>query len=178
MKTIKVKLYELEELSQTAQKEAYYHWLANGYEYFDSEEFKLCLDRFCSDFRLDVNSIDYHVSSDTYSISYGNDVPKSTEYELQGVRLWKYLQNNDYTEALIKACPYTGSWIDEEILNPLRQFMLRPDKRDMLKYIIEECLEQVAYAVHKDMEYQSSEEFFRDMCIGNEWHFTENGMIY
>jgi len=108
--------------------------------------------------------------------------------ELSGVRLWKYLQNSgrlryynkfrkESGDLLAGDCPFTGYYTDEDILDPLREFIARPDSRTF-QDLIDDCLASWASAFVRDWEDCYSDEGLREMAEANEYEFLESGEFY
>lgn len=99
--------------------------------------------------------------------------------ELADIRLYKYLINN-YADILAKDCPFTGVCYDEDFLDPLRQFLKKPTVNQGYTYqdLIDDCAASLLSALHNEGEYIYSDEGIKDMCLANEYEFTEDGSIY
>ena len=96
MKTIEVKLYSFNELSQEAKEKAIQNHRNNGLEYFWNEENLQSLKAFCKVFDIDLKKY----SIDSYGHSYVDTSLNASEdvLNLSGVRLLKYLWNNFRTD--------------------------------------------------------------------------------
>lgn len=104
-----------------------------------------------------------------------------------GVRLFKYLTNNfsiyrckfsgEMLPTLAGRCPFTGMCYDESMLDPIREFMAKPDSRDWQE-LVDDCAAALLSALHADGEYDSSEEGLRECARANEYQFTESGEVF
>lgn len=74
-----------------------------------------------------------------------------------------------------KECPFTGYYMDEMILKPIREFMEKPDKHQDLQDLADRCADAFWRAYQEDLEFQLSDEYIIDMIEANEWEFTKDG---
>jgi len=97
--------------------------------------------------------------------------------ELEGVRAWKWLHNNDVPEVIgeIGSCPFTGYCGDESFLEPLRTFLRRPEAGTDLDQLFRECLQSWARDWEADDEYQRSEEVVSGLLVDECVEFTKDG---
>lgn len=187
MKTIELKLYSFSELSEEAKEKAFENFLSSERDFFWMDESLNSLKEGLIHFGFELKdwSIDYYCATNAYLkiVPYDEDVE-----ELQGVRLWKYIHNNDLLKywcayqnkirnLLGGNCPLTGYCVDEGFLDPIRSFIKKPTELTF-KELMEECAHQVMKAIEVDYEYQSSMEFFMEECEANEREFLEDGSLY
>lgn len=99
--------------------------------------------------------------------------------ELEGVRAWKWLVNNDVPGIIGESgsCPFTGFCGDEAFLQPLREFLARPDQRTSIDQLARECGQALEYGYHQDIEFLRSDEMVAEDLEANEVEFTEDGEI-
>lgn len=57
-------------------------------------------------------------------------------------------------------CPLTGVCYDEDILNPIREYLKKPDMNLTLKDLLEECADKFILEWHKEWEYCCDNEKF------------------
>ncbi len=76
------------------------------------------------------------------------------------------------------SCVLTGYCADEDILKPIYDFLKSPDKDTTLYDLMDKCLDNFFKSCRDDMEYQCSEECFKESCVANDYEFYENGRIY
>lgn len=190
MRTIEVKLYGIDELTDTAKNNAHSNYL-NSVDYAWSEENRDTLNKFVDIFPVELRGRD----NDSIYMLCDDEIA-----ELKGVRLLKYLVNN-YWNDLFKpkfiyntkkgisgdtksryskcqfdnCCTLTGYCMDMEILDPVYKFLKTPDKNTTFEMLMQECLNAWEMACRKDEEYQCSLEYFIETAQANEWEFTENG---
>lgn len=75
-------------------------------------------------------------------------------------------------------CNYTGVCCDEDLMKPFREFLLKPDSRQV-EDLIKEAIDSYCCALHDDLEYHESDEFLTEELInGDSPEFFENGTIY
>lgn len=125
------------------------------------------------------------------SHSYATAWPDAMVDEMRGVRLWKYLQNSGLltyhkpgtksharnTTLLDGHCPFTGFHMDECLLDPLREFMARPDQRTFQE-LINDCLHAWVQAYVADWEFTYSDDWISEHLEINGYEFTESGEFY
>jgi len=188
MRTIETKLYKFEELNTEAQEAAREKFNEGNIDFPWQEEnlesMKKGLEFY--GFKLKDYSFDY------YCATSGNFQIKSTHYEdeveeLSGARLYKYLLNNfstyrcQYTkeqkETLSGNCPFTGYCVDENFLDPIREFMKLPTEITFME-LMEESVHAVAKAIENDYEHSQTMEYFKDHAEANELEFTKEGEQY
>jgi len=196
MKTIiqEIEVYRFEELSEKAQEKAYFEWL-NTYDYFYGNDNEETLKEFCNIFGVNVSNWSY--DSNTYDYRY---ICNTNEFEIErftGIRLYKYIVNNFYQylyrsktfwskgykksrkSKILKTCDclLTGYYMDHEILDPIMEFLKKPDN-STLEYLIQQCLETFFIACKNDVENCQSFEAFQEDCDANNIEFLGNGGVY
>jgi len=187
MRVIEIKAYTFEELSEDAQKKAYQNFLNQEREYFWMEDNLESLRQGLKHFGFELTDwrIDYYNATHAYlKIEYNNSYGYvDEEDEIQGVRLWKYLQSyltyrckydKKFKPLLDGNGPFTGYCMDENFLDPIREFIKKPDNRTF-KELMKDCAHEVMKGIEQDYEYQNSFEFFKSEAEGNELEFTEDG---
>lgn len=50
-------------------------------------------------------------------------------------------------------CPLTGTCYDEDILEPIRKYLIKPDKSTTLKDLLEDCVYKFIQSWHEDYKY-------------------------
>jgi len=99
---------------------------------------------------------------------------------LSGVRLWKYLQNNDlttYNGTPYNQCPMTGYCMDATCGDELDAFMVKPDSREF-EELIQDCANAWLKACVADIDYQNTDEAVTETIIANDYEFTGDGSRY
>ena len=112
---------------------------------------------------------------------------------MTGVRLLKYIINN-YGSVLFKrkylrhmksgkivyskiqtetCCVLTGYYMDDEILQPIYDFLKKPDKTSTFEDILNDCLHCWIGACNRNLEYQNSKEAIIETIEANEYEFDE-----
>jgi hypothetical protein len=173
--TVKTAVYQFNELSEQAKQKAIDWWIGVDDHYPWHDENTSSLHGFCDEFNLSRLSYEYSTHRPSFANAEIDDV---TIAELSGIRLFKYLTNNYDLKTLLSGnCPFTGYYLDESLVDPIRKFMKKPDSRSF-QDLIDDCLTQWATDVVKDIEHYYSEESAIESIIANEYEFTENGRIY
>jgi len=163
MRTIETTLYRFEELTDEAKERAIECARRRGWGDADhiAGEFQDTLKGACKALGLtDVGR------SHTRLAWSDSDVA-----ELRGIRAWKWLVNN---LDLDKSCPFTGVCYDESFLDPLREFMRKPDS-STLEEIIRWCGDSLEQAYESECEHLASDEAIADAVTANECEFLETG---
>lgn len=187
MRTIRIKLYKFSELSESAKQNAI-EWYRNGQEFHWSSEWIESLE--CALKHYDIELKDYSIDWDNINcsdtrIEFTQDDNYSDGIEnIQGVRLWKYLQKNystyfckydkKYKQTLDGYCPFTGYCGDENFLDPMRNFIKKPTNITF-RELIEDCTHELLKSGCNNWEYQQSEEAIIETIEANEYEFTITG---
>jgi hypothetical protein len=187
MRTNEITAYKFDELSDSAKEKAYKEFLNSEHEYFWMDENVESIKKGLQHFDCSMGKgwyIEYHSSRASYvpvviDMQHAEDIA-----ELSGVRLWKFLNNGymkywckydkKYENLLDGNCPFTGYCLDENFLDPIREFMKKPTDITFLE-LMERCVWECLVGIEHDFDYQNSEEFFKEECISNEYEFTEDG---
>jgi len=147
--------FELGELSEEAKERAYHKWLDER-EYSWAKENEASLFAFAELFGVKILDYGYGGATRPY-LRY--DTSDWDGYRLRGVRLWKFLRDH-YTKELEKTCPFTGYYMDEALLDPIRRFLERPKQDTSLRVLIEDSLNSWLHACERDHEEWFSWEAF------------------
>jgi len=194
-----IKIYTINELSETARQTAYEKWLSGQDYFFWGDENKNSLDAFLEIFDITVS--DWKVSSCYYDFNFSSNYDDDIN-SLSGIRLMKWLWNNHKTDIykpkylskngvgsknyisghskiqIESSCPMTGYCMDNSLFYPILQFFNKPEKHITLEDLLRDCIDSFFADYQKDMEYSESMEAFKEDCEGNEIEFTEDGSRY
>lgn len=184
MKTIEVKLYKFDELSEEAKQRVINDFLFSDREFFWGEEgletIKQGLDFF--GFSLGNYSIDFSSANRSY-VHFSGSFDFYAE-DFSGVRLWKYLmknyifesaRHNKRGESILRGnCPFTGYCLDENFLDPIRKFIERPTNISF-KELMEKCVYEALKGIEQDYDYQNSEEFAIEEITNDDLDYLEDG---
>lgn len=162
-------MYRIEELPEIIQERAWMAWMQSE-DYLWSEDNRQSLEGFSELFGVSVR--DWRYGGGSYDISY--DIPDWDLYQLQGVRLWKYLVQN-YEPVIRQTCPFTGYCMDEVLLDPIRQFLKRPDTYTTMKDLVHEALWGWVCECDRDYDWYYSYERFLEEATELGLLFTEDG---
>lgn len=118
--------------------------------------------------------------------------------DMSGIRLMKYL-NNHFFDSIYKPkfiyagaisansktryskvqvscnCPLTGFCMDMDILEPLVDAMHGKALKATYADVISECMRSWEKSYNNEIDYQLSEEYFRNHAEANELYFSEDG---
>jgi hypothetical protein len=202
MKTKTINTYSFNELSYKAKDKALSKFQYFG-DYPWATENRQTLEKFADEFPIKLKNWSYGGRGEGVEFEfkyYGN----SNVDELSGNRLRTYLINNHYN-LLFERKPYgnytkneqTGKWsykrrsniffiepscvltgycLDESILEPLRNFVNKPDSSNF-EELLNDCFNSWVQACNADYEYYYSEESFSEHCEANEYEFDESGNL-
>lgn len=74
-------------------------------------------------------------------------------------------------------CPLTGVCFDEDALQPIRDFIRKPDGRCFYD-LLDDCLQSLFKSARDDWAYHFSDEAVDELIIANEYEFTADGENY
>jgi len=201
-KTIYV--YEYDELSDSAKENALIK-LCEWFDYWGDDN-RATLDAFINIFPVKGVKWEYGFCSPWINFTFtGDDDRFSFENdiaELSGIRLLKYLWNNyrndlyqgKYYGVIVRDlhidhyksrhskvqlendCVLTGYYIDNAILQPIYDFMAKPDSRNF-EELMYDCLYAWVKACSDDYDAWYGEENMIEMAVHNEVCFNEYGDI-
>lgn len=182
-----ITLYRLDELKGSAKERAL-DWLRDDTDFW-AEERNATLTAFEKIFPITVRDYDY--GNQNYINFMFDDEEEISK--LSGIRLMKYIYNN-YFSALWKGkyyhmnsktrhskvmfdncCPLTGYYLDNAILDPIFNFLKKPDNTTTFYDLLYDCLQSWVYACRDDLEYLNSEECLTETADANGWLFDEYG---
>jgi hypothetical protein len=190
MKTVEITLYDFDELSEEVQQRVINKYRNEGDMDFWRDEYEKTLELFCDIFNIKVNewAICYRKAI-LFDFNHDDDVR-----ELSGVRAVKWFWNNGYqkcmkgkyyhknrkhrhSKILLEAdnCPLTGVCSDDYILEPLIEFMKKPDSSTVYE-VLEKCLERWLNAMESDYEETQEDEYIIEQLEG--FMFTISGEIH
>lgn len=176
MRTIKQRIYQFDELSQEAKEKAREWYRRNDpyrNEYIDGE-CRASLQAFEEYFPIHVTGWVISPWGRSYVRFHMTCDPEIAE--LKGVRLWKYLKANYPISS--KDCPFTGVCYDEDLLDPVRKFMDRPDLHTDFQELMRDCLDSWKNASIGELEYRDTNEYIDEEIRGNKYEFFEDGTRY
>lgn len=76
------------------------------------------------------------------------------------------------------SCVLTGCCYDEDILEPIYNFLKKPDANTDLEDLIKSCLYSWIKAMADEYEYQCSDKGIAEDCEANDYKFLENGKMF
>lgn len=187
MRTKRVRLYQFSELSDKAKERALDEYRKDGPEYFWAEENRATLSAFEDVFPVKVNDYRYDDRGGDIQFTFTGEHP-----EMTGVRLMRYLWNNYRTNLfkgqyyhkghtsrhsriiLDNSCTLTGYCLDMDILQPVYNFLQKPDDTTF-EDLMQDCLNGWVRSCVRDIEYQNSDECITENIIANEYEFLKDG---
>lgn len=206
MRTLNV--FTFNELSDTAKKKAVECYRAyRGGDDFYFPEYNASLEAFADDIGININNWSYGLDCCTVDFDFGelemlNAITGARAYtwivnNVKGLRpgprvytVSREVNRHGFTrnERIVKrvsrvyraddCCNYTGVCCDEDLLQPFREFLVKPDSRSV-EDLINEAIDSYCRALQADLEYQESDEFLtEELTNGDTPEFFENGTIY
>lgn len=159
MQTIKLNLYNIDELAKEAQEKAHQDYITSTYfEYFWLDESIESVKAFCNAFNCDL--VDYQLDS------YGHSFLKAN-IDNDCVRGMKK------KDLPAKDSELTGYIIDFVMLESFHKHY----KSDIIE-AFNIALDDGLKAIINDMEYQESMEYFIEHSEANEYQYTIDGGFY
>lgn len=73
-------------------------------------------------------------------------------------------------------CPFTGYCMDYPLLQPIRDFIARPNKSTTWAELLQDCMSQWAHDCNADYEHCTSFESFLEDARANGWEYDEDGI--
>lgn len=171
MTDIKTKVVELptfEQLTDEEKEKALDNYRAQGHEYAWSGEAVDSFKAFCDNMPLTVQ--DWSVGGRGEGVFFSMDGDNIEE--LTGNRLHKYLTNNGYFDLVKECCCFTGYCMDDNIVDPIRQFQSKIDLNLTFKELMGDCFHAWIKAYNDDVEYQDSAECLSELFECNEYTFN------
>jgi hypothetical protein len=164
--------------------------------YWGHDENHGSLEAFCHHFGVTLRGRSIDLSAPSYvTIDAEQWETDCREQELTGVRLWKYLQNNGYlqirnrwrpclsnsgniVQLLDGNCPLTGYFMDEVLLDAVREFIAHPSAGTNMQDIVNDAAHRFTESYIAEWEYTYSDDGLRDTAEANRYEFTEDGRIF
>lgn len=208
MKTIEIKIYSFDELTETAQQNAINHFryhLDNSFEY----------DNIISSVKKLIDIFDLKTGNEYTDLRYSHI--EDNILELSGVRLYKYILNNygsflfqpkylkcidnavNYKQFICKqhkdhkgeiytqlyskykktdSCVLTGVCYDDDILKPVYKFLKNPCKLTTFEDLIQDIENAISKTFQDVEDWLNSDEYIIDTIEANDYDFNENGKLY
>lgn len=172
MRTIEIKIVKFEELDDKGKKKAIeeyrnntdYHWIN------DNDE---SLKEFAKRFNLVIKDYDYGYGYG--SIRFDTKLSDDVE-QLNGLRLWKYLYNNHLET--IRSKDLTGYCCDYSLIQPLEDYMKKPNLRLDYVYLMRLCLDAWIKYCREDYEECQSDDYIIEQLMVNDYEYTTDGRMY
>ena len=177
--TVKTEVYNFSELSDDAKETAISKHREDEYDYLWGEDAISSLKAFSKSF--DINLKDYSLDNSACNswITFDADGDDFCAEDIVGIRVFKYLLNN--YEATIKSfidCGETGYCMDCDIIQPIKDFIAKPNKTTTLHDLYDLCFDAFIKSWNADIEYQNSDEAITETIEANEYEFTADGELY
>ena len=166
-------VYQFSELTDRAKDKAR-DWYRQGIEYDWGHDNMASLKAFASWFDLKIKNYSLG-GSDNRSQGVSFEVTIDDKIaELQGVRLWKWFNNQRALPDLSGNCPFTGYCFDETLLDGIRKFLNRP-WNCTYEELMQDCIDDFCKDYANDVDYQYSDEAVDESIAANEYEFLEDG---
>lgn len=211
MRTIRTKIYKFEELSEEAKQNAIekernnlcidfiydeaYETVKAFNELFNlSEGRKSWLD--CYTLNIDDSILElkgFRLQKYIFN-NYGNALFKSKwigSLKSNDVFKHKRIQSqklsgnvyNPYYSGVIKEtnCVLTGVYYDNEILQPIYEFLLKRDFSNCtitFYHLLNDCFETIEKAIENEIEHRESDQAISEDLAENDYEFTKYGYIF
>lgn len=189
-----IKVYKFQELSPKVQEKVIEQFQNEDWLYSWQDENNETLKAFEKIFPVIVR--DWEYGGGRTDINFKFLIDEDHE-NLTGIRLMKFIINN-YGGFLWKkkylkhvkgkarysriqkeaSCALTGYYMDEEILEPIYNFLKKPKDGVTFEDILRDCLWSWVHACEKDWEQAYSRENIEEMLEANEYEFTAGGGVW
>jgi hypothetical protein len=193
-RTINIEIYKINELSEKAKEKALNDYYDTT-DYAWAKENEDTMKKFCEVFPVSLNTWEYDTCNGYYRFEFD---PLDYEYEIRefsGIRLYKYLVNNYYDDLFpfkrlwhpkkgyskvfrnYEGCPFTGYYLDNTILEPIYEFLKKPDSTSFYE-LMDRCFQAWIDGCVKDCEDYYTMERFIETSEANDWEYTADGKFY
>lgn len=208
MRTIRTKVYNFNELSEPAKQKAinWYRSANDDSYYYDDiissakaivDLFGLKTGRSYTDIRtghMDDNILELsglrlykYIVNNYYNNLFTPKYIKTIDRELKckqfickvhtGVK-GKFTQLFSKLTMVNDGCPLTGVCSDYDILQPVYDFLKKPDKSTTFEDLIKDIEHEISKTFRDTEEWVNSDEFIKDELINNEYEFTKDGNLF
>jgi hypothetical protein len=166
MQKVSINAYEYNELNEIAKNKVKEYF--NDFETFYQVEAEESLNKFCEI---------YNIKWQEWAIwgSYVNYEFLDTNLEdLSYIRLYKYIQNNIDQKYYTDCDSLTGVCYDNGLLEPIIKFMKKPYNitfKELLNISVKNWINEV----EAEYNYTQSDDYISEVCIDNNYLFTEYG---
>jgi len=118
--------------------------------------------------------------------NYKRDLFKGKYYSLWSKKDVSYKHYKDgypvlkirHSKVIIEhSCVLTGVCYDEDILQPIYEFLDKPKDNINFETLINDCIYSLCYSVSSEIDYRNSDEGITEEIEGNEYDFDENGKL-
>ena len=188
---LEIPLYHFDQLSDEAKEKARDWWrgLESGDMAWEAER-RQSLEAFCNQFP--VKAKDWEYDQWSYNIS-SEFTGTEEEGNLSGPRLVAWLWNNHHrvlatrkvyelgkrkrTSRIIyeqPSCVFTGYCMDEDLLDPIRNFMMKPTSQT-LEDLLDDCLQAWGKSARDDVAWMNEDAQVDETIEANEYEFDEEG---
>ncbi len=198
-------IYKYDELPTEKAKETARDWWRDGEHYSWNAEYFDSLRKFCDVLNIKIADwgIDYYNPGASY-VKFRYDFQDAEDLSGLRLRTWiinnwlpkfaqgkyystkghhdtngKYYHKSRHSKIFIEYdnCPLTGFVGDISLIQPILDFIKKPDSRD-LEDILYACKENFISEFCSDMQSQDEDEYVADTITANEYEFTEDGKFY
>lgn len=206
MKTIELKLYKFDELSEEAKRTAVENYSTNGVDDFWGSE-RIASYEKAKEIYNSLSGIDGEISGKRLVAWIENNLShywrrqnKISKHKLPQTGVitkkrvlgdcffvnswweWKYdcikfRTSNIFETNDIEGCPLTGVCYDYDFLQPIIDFMKNPSSNISNVDLVDDMPSYESIA-ERDHEYTSSYDFIAEELSVNDYDFTEDGEIY
>ncbi len=207
MRTIRIKLYKFNELSDQAKQQAIE-------DYRNQDNYDGNYSEIGDSVKAVIELFNLKTGRQWDDIRTGHI--EDSILELKGVRLYKYLINNyynelftpkyigskdrkitgkqfifevrkdykgnDYTQIYSRlfkdnCCPLTGVCYDNSLLDPVYSFLSRPGKNITFEDLIRDIENAITKCYRDEEEWINSDEYITENIEANEYEFTKDGKL-
>lgn len=192
-RTIETKVYHFDQLSDEAKEKARDWWRqCESEDPTWATERRESLEAFCKEFPVEVRDWNYDICN--YQITKAWTAGPESQ-EMKGSRLIGLLIN-EYGPRVLwepkvyekggkkrkskiimveRSCPFTGYCMDEDLLEPIRKYLKKPDLDLCYRDLMGQCLGAWGKACVEDVQWINSNDHVDETILANEYEFDEAG---
>lgn len=124
----------------------------------------------------------YYISEKGEPTSSGTYIPREYYKGDDGKRQWKITCKYRTSKILFLEgpddCPLTGVTSDFAFLQPIINYLAKPDLTTTFRDLIESCVENTLSEIEKEYDYMNSDEYITEDLIGQDQDYLEDGTVF
>jgi hypothetical protein len=175
-------VYTFDELDDDAKDKAHQDYLCTGYYWSRHREWWDSAHAFSRIAPMSIIRADVAMGHVDCSWDGGDQWEYGDVRNLEGIRAWKWLNNNGWfkwaREEAKGKCSMTGYCEDAPFGDAFLEYENNPARTPTLEQVFCEAFQAWVYEARSDLEYHETLEHFEEMAEINEWRFYADGSFY